>query len=379
MLNNNTSAMGLIFPNTYDAIVPELTNVRLMASIPFASRYRLVDFMLSSMAGSDVTNIALLVKNNYLSLMDHLGSGREWDLVRKNGGLHLFPPNVERTSTVYTGRVAAIAGILEYLRSQKEKYVVMADTNVAANFDFKAMIEAHIASGADVTCAYNEQEIPAGYLNMRNEQGFYYTYAIDNGRIENIKVNVKDEGVYNLGMNIFVVERELLIDLINTAFVRGLRYWERDVLLNQLDTLKVYGYKFEGYVARIADMKSYYDENMKLLDDANLDGLFDGIAINTKIRDDNPTRYIAGAKAVNTMAADGCIIEGTVENSVLFRGVKIGKGAVVKNCILMQDTVIEDGANIEYLITDKNVKVSAAKELKGTDTYPMYIAKNHTV
>ena len=379
MLNNNTSAMGLVFPNTYDAIVPELTNVRLMASIPFASRYRLVDFMLSSMAGSDVTNIALLVKNNYLSLMDHLGSGREWDLVRKNGGLHLFPPNVERTSTVYTGRVAAIAGILDYLRSQKEKYVVMADTNIAANFDFKAMIEAHIASGADVTCAYTEQAIPEGYLNMRNEKGFYYTYVIDNGRIENIKVNVKDNGVHNLGMNIFVVERELLIDLINTAFVRGLRYWERDVLLNQLDTLKVCGYKFEGYVARIADMKSYFDENMKLLDDANLDGLFDGIAINTKIRDDNPTRYIAGAKVVNTMAADGCVIEGTVENSVLFRGVKVGKGAVVKNCILMQDTVIEESATVEYLITDKNVKITAGKEVKGTDTYPMYIAKFHTV
>ena len=379
MLNNNTSALGIIFPNTYDSIIPELTNVRLMASIPFASRYRLVDFVLSSMAGSDVTNISLLVNKNYLSLMDHLGSGREWDLVRKNGGLHLFPPNSEKTSTVYTGRVSAIAGILDYLRSQKEKYVVMADTNVAANIDFKAMIEAHIASGADVTCAYNEQEIPAGYLDMRPEQGFYYTYKVEDGRVTGIKVNSKKEGVQNIGMNIFVVDRELLIDLINTAFVRGLRYWERDVLLNKLDELNVQGYKFEGYVARITGVKSYFDENMKLLDDANLDGLFGGIAINTKIRDDNPTRYIAGAKAVNTMAADGCVIEGTVENSVLFRGVKVGKGAVVKNCILMQDTVIEEGASVEYLITDKNVKVSAGKEVKGADSYPLYIAKNHTV
>ena len=379
MLKNKTKALGLIFPNTYDAVVPELTNVRLMASIPFASRYCLIDFILSSMAGSDITNIALLVKNNYLSLMDHLDSGREWDLVRKNGGLHLFPPNSERTSTVYTGRVSAIAGILDFLRSQKEKYVVMADTNVAANFDFKKMIAAHIESGADVTCAYTQQEIPAGYIDMRNDKGFYYTYVIDNGRIENIKVNVKDTGVHNLGMNIVVVDRELLIDLINTAFVRGLRYWERDVLLNQLDSLKVYGYKFDGYVARITDLKSYFEENMKLLDDANLDGLFNGIAINTKIRDDNPTRYIAGAKVVNTMAADGCVIEGTVENSVLFRGVKVGKGAVVKNCILMQDTVVEAGASVEYLVTDKNVLISEGKEVKGTDTYPMYIAKSHTV
>ena len=379
MLNNNTSALGIIFPNTYDAIIPELTNVRLMASIPFASRYRLVDFMLSSMAGSDVTNISLLVNKNYFSLMDHLGSGREWDLVRKNGGLHLFPPNVERTSTVYTGRVSAIAGILDYLRGQKEKYVVMADTNIAANIDFKAMIQAHIETGADVTCAYNEQEIPAGYINMRNEQGFYYTYAIENGRMMGIKVNFKKEGVQNLGMTVFVVERELLIDLINTAFVRGLRYWERDVLLNQLDKLNVQAYKIEGYVARIAGVKSYFDENMKLLDDANLDALFSGNAINTKIRDDNPTRYIAGAKVVNTMAADGCVIEGEVENSVLFRGVKVGKGAKVKNCILMQDTVIEEGTNVENLITDKEVTVTAGKEVKGTDIYPVYIAKRHTV
>ena len=379
MLNNNKSALGLIFPNTYDAIVPELTNVRLMASIPFASRYRLVDFMLSSMAGSDITNIALLVKHNYLSLMDHLGSGREWDLVRKNGGLHLFPPNSEKTSTVYTGRISAIAGILDYLRSQKEKYVVMADTNIAANFDFKAMIDAHIASGADVTCAYTEQELPGGYMNMRTEKGFYYTYVIDNGRVEKIKVNVKDEGVLNLGMNIFVVKRELLIDLVNTAFVRGLRYWERDVLLNQLDNLNVQAFKFDGYVARISSINSYFEENMKLLDDANLDALFSGHPIYTKIRDDNPTRYIAGAKAVNIMAADGCVIEGSVENSILFRGVKIGKGAVVKNCILMQDTVIEDGVVIENIITDKEVTISAGKEVKGTDNYPVYIAKRQTV
>ena len=180
-------------------------------------------------------------------------------------------------------------------------------------------------------------------------------------------------------MNIFVVERELLIDMINTAFVRGLEYFERDVLLPQLKYLKVYGYKYEGYVARISGMKSYFDENMKLLEDKNLDALFSGAPIHTKIRDDNPTRYIAGAKVQNTMAADGCIIEGEVENSVLFRGVKVGKGAKVKNCILMQDTVIEANATVEYLITDKKVVISEGKEMKGSDSFPVYIAKKHVV
>lgn len=376
---NNKSALGIIFPNSYDQIVPELVNVRLMASIPFASRYRLVDFMLSSMSNCDINNISLLVNKNYLSLMDHLGSGREWDLVRKNGGLHLFPPNAEKTSTVYTGRISALAGMLEYLRKQKEKYVVMADGNNAVNFDFKALIKAHIETGADVTVVYKEQEIPDGYLEMREDQGFYYSYVVENGRVKKIYVNPKESGVQNLSMNIFVVERELLIDLINTAFVRGQKYWERDILLNQLEKLNVQGYKYEGYVARITSIKSYFDENMKLLDDFNLDALFGGNPIYTKIRDDNPTRYIAGAKVENTMAADGCVIEGEVENSILFRGVKVAKGAKVKNCILMQDTVVEAGANVEYLITDKNVTISAGKEMKGTDTYPIYVAKSKTV
>ena len=376
---NSKSALGIIFPNSYDATVPELVNVRLMASIPFASRYRLIDFMLSSMANCDIDNIALLVNKNYLSLMDHLGSGREWDLVRKNGGLHLFPPNAEKTSKSYTGRVSALAGILGFLKTQKEKYVVMADSNNAVNFDFKAMIDAHIESGADVTIAYTEEKVPEGYKQLPDDQGFYYSFAIDNGRINKIYVNPENDDVQNLSMNVFVVERELLIDLINTAFVRGQRFFERDVLMNKLDELKVYGYKFDGYVARIASVKSYFDENMKLLNDANLDGLFGASPIHTKIRDDNPTRYIAGAKVDNIMAADGCVIEGEVENSILFRGVKVAKGAKVKNCILMQDTVIEAGANIEYLITDKNVVISADKEMKGTDTYPIYINKGQTV
>ncbi len=379
MLNSKTSALGIVFPNSYDATIAELVNVRLMASIPFASRYRLIDFMLSSMANCDIDNISLVVNNNYHSLMDHLGSGREWDLVRKNGGLNIFPPHAEKTSKHYTGRVAAIAGLLDFLRDQKENYVVMADTNYAINFDFKDMINHHIKTGADVTIAYNEQEIPEGYRQMPNEHGFYYTFAIENGRIQKMYVNSEDSGVQNLSMNIFVVQRELLIDIINTAFVRGQKYFERDVLLNQLNVLNVQAYKYEGYIARITNIKSYFDENMKLLDDYNSDALFNPSPIYTKIRDDNPTRYINGAKAENIMVADGCVIEGEVENSVLFRGVKIAKGAKVKNCVLMQDTVVESGADIEYLITDKEVTITAGKEMKGTDSYPVYIGKKCTV
>ena len=380
MVNSNKKALGIIFPNSYDNWVPELVNVRLMASIPFASRYRMIDFVLSSMANSGIDNISVIVKNNYHSLMDHLGSGREWDLVRKNGGLNIFPPFMEADSRAYVGRAGALANSLDFLRSQKEKYVVMTDSNIAVNFDFSKMIDAHIASGADVTVAYNEQELPANYLyHEANDRDYYYTLGINNGRVEKILINAKDKGVQNFSMNMYVIERELLIDFINAASLRGNEYFERDVLIPQLGKLNVQAYKYDGYLARITGMKSYFDENMKLLDDYNIDALFDGAPIYTKVRDDNPTRYIDGAKVKNTMAADGCVIEGEVENCVLFRGARVAKGAVVKNCVLMQDTVVEAGTNMEYVITDKNVVISAGKELKGNDSFPVYIPKFHKV
>jgi len=380
MLNTNTNALGIIFPNSYDALVPELVNVRMMASIPFASRYRLIDFILSSMANCDIDNICVMANNNYHSLMDHLGSGREWDLVRKNGGLNIFPPFAEKGSKPYNGRVGALANLLNFLRSQKEKYVIITDANIVVSFDFNDMIRAHIETGADVTVAYNEQEIPESLRNSHsNTKGLYYTLEINDGRITKIFVNSRETGVQNFSMNFYLLDRELLIDLIDSAFVHGQEYFERDVLLPQLSKLNVQAYKYDGYLARITDMKSYFSENMKLLDDYNLDALFSRFPIYTKIRDDTPTRYTAGAKVQNVMAADGCVIEGEVENSILFRGVTVAKGATVKNCILMQGTKVGSGANIEYLITDKNVKVAAGKEMKGTDTYPIYIGKSQSI
>lgn len=380
MVNSNADALGIIFPNSYDSLVPELVTERLMASIPFAGRYRMVDFILSSMVNSGIGNISILVRQNYLSLMDHLGSGRAWDLTRKNGGLNIVPPFAEKTVIVYNGRVEALASILGFLKSHKEKYVVMSDANIAVNFDFKALMDAHIESGADVTVAYAEEEIPAALQQPRTiGKNLYYTLSIADGRVKKIYINSEEKGVQNLSMNIYIIDRELLIDQINTAYVRGYTYFERDILAPQLEKLNVHAFKYEGYAARISDMKSYFDENMKLLDEKNLDGLFEGNQIYTKIRDDNPTRYITGAKVKNIMAADGCIIEGEVENSVLFRGVKVAKGAKVKNCVLMQDTVIEEGADIEYMISDKNVTVTAGKELKGSDTFPVFVAKHKIV
>ncbi len=379
MVNSNSNALGIIFPNSYDSMIPELVNVRAMASVPFASRYRLVDFVLSSMVNCGIDNVSVIVRKNYHSLMDHLGSGREWDLTRKNGGLNIVPPFAQKQVKVYNGRIEALASILSFLRSQKEKYVVISDANTAMNFDFKAMVDAHVASGADITLAYKEEAIPAAFLSDRKENSvYYYTYGIDNGDITKININPKDAGVQNLALNVFVLDREKLIDLVGEAFSNGYVFFERDIVAHNLDKLNVKAFKFDGYTAHITSIKSYFDENMKMLDDANVDALFGPNPVYTKVRDDNPTRYFNDAKVINTMAADGCVIEGDVQDSVLFRGVKIAKGAKVRNCVLMQGTVVEAGADIEYIITDKNVTISG-KELKGSDSYPVYIAKGKTV
>ena len=379
MVNSNANALGIIFPNSYDGLVPELVGERLMASIPFGGRYRMVDFVLSSMVNCGIDNISVLVRNNYHSLMDHLGAGREWDLTRKNGGLNIYPPYSEKNVKVYSGRVDALASVMDMLKDQKEKYVVMTDTNVAVNFDFKALMKAHAESGADVTMVYKKQEIPAGLMKVNDATNLYFTLKMDGAHVNKIYINSKEEGVQNLSMNIYILERELLIDLINTAYVRGYKYFERDILATKVDKLNIQGYEFTGYNARISDMKSYFEENMKLLKDENLDGLFSGNPIYTKVRDDNPTRYIVGSKAKNVLVADGCVIEGEVENCVLFRGVKVAKGAKVKNCVLMQDTIVGEGANLEYVITDKNVTISAGKELRGTDSFQVFVDKGKTV
>ena len=381
MVNSNANALGILFPNSYDSLVPELVGERLMASIPFAGRYRMVDFMLSSMVNCGIDNISLIVKRNYHSLMDHLGSGREWDLTRKKGGLNIIPPFAQKNINIYNGRVEAIASILDFVKRQKEKYVIMADTNVAVNFDFKDLLQQHISSGADVTIAYTKEEVPKALLDIDvTKKDLYYTLGIDDdGRVNKIEVSSKEPGVQNVSMNIYVIERELLMNQVREAHLNGRTYFERDIISPQLDKLNVKAYQHKGYFARILDTNTYFTENMKMLEEENVEALFSPNPVYTKIRDDNPTRYAIGSRAKNVMAADGCVIEGEVENSVLFRGVKVGKGAKVRNCVLMQDTVIETGATVEYVITDKNVNVSAYKELKGTESFPVFVEKGKMV
>lgn len=373
MVNINT--LGVIFPNTYDELIPDLVRRRTMASVPFAGRYRMIDFSLSAMVNAGITNVTLIAKKNYYSLMDHLGNGREWDLSRKRGGLNLVPPFAQADSKVYHGRVEALCSILDFLENQKEKYVILSDCNIASDLDFADLIDKHVSSGADVTMVYERAEIPEP-IKVEN-----YTFTLgESGRITEIRTNDYRPGVQNLFMNVIVMGREELVAMLKDARAHNLVYFERDILAPSLKILYAQGYEYTGYRARIYDMRSYFSESMRLLDHKNMEELFpEERPVYTKVRDEAPVRYAMDAKVSNCMMADGCIIEGEVENCVLFRGVKIAKGAKVKNCVLMQGTTVEPNVEISYLVTDKNVTITTGRRMSGNENFPVYVEKGTVI
>lgn len=364
--------MGIIFANMHDETLPAVTRLRTMASVPVAARYRMIDFQLSSMTNAGIDTIGVVVKQNYRSLMDHLGGGREWDLGRKIGGLTLFPPQAELAhADTYKGRLGALYEILPYLVDAKAEYVVLADCDFMCTPNYEKIIEFHQTKGADVTMVC--RKVPADKaLPAEN-----VTVTCDaEGRISEILSDDTSAGEHLQCMNMFIIAREKLIEYIRAGHSRQQNHFVRHVLMNHTDAIKTYCYLYDDYASQITNIRSYYETNMSLLDTANLDDLFDSEPIYTKVRDSAPTRYAMDAKVNESLIADGCILEGTVENSVLFRGVQVKKGAVVRNSILMQDTVVEEGACVDCVITDKNVTISAGKSVSGSTEYPVYVEKH---
>ena len=242
------------------------------------------------------------------------------------------------------------------------------------------MIEAHMASRADVNVWLTRRNLfPLTSSNtVTSEKASTIPWPLTTARVTKMYMNSSEPGMQNISMNnIYIIDRELLISQINTAYVRGQVYFERDILAPQLERLNVQAFRYDGYVARISSMKSYFNENMKMLDDVNVDALFSaGNPIYTKIRDDNPARYINGSKVSNITCKR--LHHRGGGNSILFVA-SGGKGAWVKNCVLMQDTVIEADAGVEYVVTDKNATITRGKIIKGTVTFPVYVAKYQIV
>ncbi len=365
------ATVGVIFSNVHDENIPELSRHRTMASIPYGGRYRLIDFTLSNFVNAGITTVGVVTKYNYQSLLDHLGSGKDWDLARKDGGIILLPPYSDETDAPYTNRLEALKGITGFLTHRNEDYVVISDCDGIAHIDISSVIAYHEEKGADITMVYHEEEGPV-------DSGYFVTLTpAEGGRITGLKINpkLKAKSKSNVYINIMVLNREFLINIIQDAVTRGLSSFGRDILSKNVDTLKIYGYNFKGYYAGVDSLQKYYQHSMELLQKDVRDELFGARDIYTKVRDSAPSKYADGAQVKNSLISDGCEIEGTVENCILFRGVKVGKGSVVKNSIIMQDTVIGTGVQLDCVITDKNVVIRDRRHLAGCEELPYFIAK----
>ncbi len=364
------SAIGIIFSNMHEENIPELVRRRTMASIPFGGRYRLVDFTLSNMVNSGITTVGLVTSNNYRSLIDHIGSGKDWDLARKDGGLILLPPFSDQNNKLYTTKLEALSSLTGFLSNRKETYVVLADCDGVAKVDIDAMIAYHESKNADMTLLSY-----CGTVGSRKD--FMLMEADADGRIVELKRNPRvDEGAKgNLFINYIVINREFLLNIVEDAVAHGFTSFQNDVLVKQVASLKLYQYAFGGYYGGIDSMAAYYKHNMELLDKDVRDDLFGDRDIYTKVRDSAPSKYGEEAVVKNSLISDGCVIEGVVENSILFRGVKVAKGAVVKNSIVMQDNYIGENTTLNCVITDKDVVINESKHLSGCSTLPYFIQK----
>lgn len=373
------NVMGIIFANSHDESVHELTTVRTMGSVPFGGRYRMIDFPLSNMVNSGITTVGVITRSNYLSLLDHLKSGREWDLLRKDGGLRVLPPFSRAGTGMYRGSMEALAGAIGFIRETKAEYVVMSDCDIVANIDYRSIVESHIKSGADITSVYFKESCTGPALKNKT----VYNLGGD-GRIEEMLINPELPGVgereYNISADMYVIKKALLEDIILEASAKNFLSFEVDVLQKKLSDMVIKGYEFDGIYEHIDTILGYFNSNMNMLDPQKRKKIFLPEApIYTKVRDEVPVKYGLDSKVKNSLIADGCIIEGEVENCILFRGVTIGKGASVKNSIIMQGTSIGQGSTVNYTITDKDVTIEENRSLQGSDKYPVYINKGATV
>jgi len=375
------TAVGLIFSNIHDTSIPELTRMRTIGSVPFGGRYRLIDFALSSMVNSGISKIGIVTHNNYQSLLDHLGNGKDWDLARRSGGLKILPPFISSfdnaaANKFYTSRLEALMGTLNFLNRCNEDYIVMSDCDVICNIDLNAVIESHAASGADITFVTKSGEL----TGVGETEQLTLIKADDSGRVVDVVVD-NYGGDYQLYINIMVMKRQYLLNVIENAISHGHHSFLHDIIMPNVDKAKFMVYNYDGFYAHIGSMAGYFECSMKLLENDARDRLF-GVRnrpVLTKVRNSAPTRYCEGAKVTNSVVAEGCVIEGVVENSIIFRGVKVGKGAVVKNSILFQDTYVCEGAQLNCVITDKNVVIKDGRVLSGHESMPFYIGKKMSV
>lgn len=367
MRGNNI--LGIIFSNIGDGLIKDLTEKRTFGSVPFGGRYRMIDFPLSNMVNSGINKVAVVTNRNYQSLMNHLGSGKSWDLSRRRDGLFLFPPFGNNTGDFHN-RVEMLYSIANFIKKSNEEYVLLTDCDVIANINYQKVIHSHLHNNADITLLSTR-----GYLPEYSTRTMVFSQELD-GRITEIKINPDIKTECCFGLNKTVMKKDLLLALIDSCMSSNDKDFDKDILQKNVSNYRIFAHEFNRFRRVISSVNSYYEANMQLIDPNVRRELFSSKSpIYTKIRDDMPTRYGTASNVKNSIISDGCVIDGFVENCVLSKGVRIGKGSKITNSVIMQDTQIGENCSLNYIITDKDVEIKNDRMLMGFESYPVYISK----
>ena len=362
------SYMGLVLATQSTKEIRGLTKSRAIATIPFGGRYRILDFALTSLTRGGVKNVGIVIPNDgSRSLRDHVRGGQFWDLNRKDGGIFFLSPTDDKER--FKLNLDNLKNNIEYLKKSKEENVIIYPSNLVANIDIKKIIEAHEESGKDLTIVYKSVE-----KTIKEYKGCTTIIKEDEKLRFGIVVNAEE--ITNVSLDIKIIKKSLLIDLLKLGLQGGLRANLNSIIETNIDKISTNLYEYEGYGRFIKSTQNYFTVNKDLLNkEIRFDLLSANGGISTKINDTPPAIFEVGSKVSNSLIANGCKVKGEIKNSIIGRRVVIGKGAKIENSIILQSCTIEDGAEIKNVIIDKNVTVGNLQQVIGTEEFPLVVEK----
>ncbi len=366
---------GIIFAN--DGTVSALTEKRTMASLPYGGRYRQVDFALSNLACAGIHRVGIITRHSYQSLMNHVGSGEEWGLEMEEGGLEYLTPFSSSRTSDYRGKLESLYAAMSFLdHGDDDEYILMVDSAILSNIDMNKVIASHVESGKDITIVTK-----SGIADGKRVVDM--ALKLDKkGQIQDVAVDYAAPADYDVSMDIFVLRKGFLVKQVKEHIAHNLYHMDRDLVLGlwQKNELSINVYPFEGVAMYNESVEEYFRNSLAVVDKTIRDDLFGGNhPIYTKVRDRVPTYYGEDCAIENCFVADGCMLDGSVRNSVLFRQVTVASGAKVRDCVVMNDTVIGEGADLQYVILDKDVVIRPGAKLCGTATNPVIVRRGEVV
>lgn len=370
------NAFAIVTPSERHTTVKGMQNYRPISAFSFLGRYRLIDFPVSNLSNSGVDRIQVYVSQNPRSLAEHLGDGRVYNINSKKGKLQLLFNQDSVENDIYNTDVQAYASNIDIIKRQPQDYVIITPGYMVFRQDFSALLDEHVKSGADVTLLYHK-------VNNAKEHFRNLTYLTVNRQkgVKSIEPNLGNINDRNIFMSTYVMKKDLLIELVAKAQKVSSMFNLISILNLESDSLDIRGYQHKGYFSAIYDFRSYYEANLELLDQEKAFDLFgqEDWPIYTVTTDSSPVHYYDCSSVTNSMIANGSRIYGTVENSIIGRGVEIKSGAVIRNSVILGHSTIEENVVLENQVIDKWAHILEGRKIISPADDPGYIRRDDTI